>query len=88
MNLENIPIKICHSLFYILRFCSNNSSSAIFENLQADTISCKFIRISDDEQFGRWQIGYESRAALCFRDRFGEGDKRYAMYNNKYVDIK
>ncbi|CAG8458496.1 2166_t:CDS:2 [Funneliformis caledonium] len=62
-------------------------SSLVVDNLQADMISTKFIRISDSEQVERWQIAYESSAALCFRDRYGEGDKRYAMFNNRSVNI-
>ncbi|GES93552.1 hypothetical protein GLOIN_2v1844131 [Rhizophagus clarus] len=57
------------------------------DNLRAETISCKFIMISDHEQRERWQIGYESSSALVFRDCHGDGDKRYAMFNDRYVDI-
>ncbi|CAI2187928.1 1311_t:CDS:1, partial [Funneliformis geosporum] len=51
----------------------------VVDNIHADMIGTKFIRISDSEQVERWQIAYESSAALVFRDRYGEGDKRYAM---------
>ncbi|CAG8513473.1 3629_t:CDS:2 [Dentiscutata heterogama] len=36
---------------------------------------------------GRWKISYEEDEALVFRDLRGSGDKRFAMYNDRYVDI-
>ncbi|CAG8507622.1 7171_t:CDS:2 [Dentiscutata erythropus] len=35
----------------------------------------------------RWRIMYESNVALVFRDLQGNGDKRYAMWNDRYVDL-
>ncbi|CAB4479245.1 hypothetical protein RhiirA5_318078 [Rhizophagus irregularis] len=66
--------------------CSNSSSTLVVNNLRADTISCKYIRFFDD-YCERWQIAYESRTALVFRDHCGEGDKRYAMPNNIFKDL-
>jgi len=66
--------------------CSNSPSTLVVKDLRADTISCKFIRIFDDNS-ERWQIAYENKVALVFRDNCGDGDKRYAMWNNKYVDL-
>ncbi|RIB19708.1 hypothetical protein C2G38_2035846 [Gigaspora rosea] len=35
----------------------------------------------------RWKISYESNVALVCRDMQGNGDKRYAMWNNKHVNL-
>ncbi|CAG8597256.1 7978_t:CDS:2 [Ambispora leptoticha] len=62
-------------------------SSFVVGKFEAEEISTKFIKFSDANQVERWQISYESSAALCFRDRYGQGDKRYAMWNNQYKDL-
>jgi hypothetical protein len=35
---------------------------------------------------GRWTVADEG-PALVFRDKAGNGDRRYAMWNDRYVDF-
>ncbi|CAG8688212.1 3510_t:CDS:2, partial [Racocetra persica] len=58
----------------------------VFNDAQNGIVTNKLV--VNEIVIDRWKISYESNAAaLICRDTEADGDKRYAMFNDKHIDL-